>query len=109
LEQPADFLGAFAPFRQLLLDDENLEPCEPVDLQLEDGIGLLGVELEPRHDLFGGVGLAVRFPDDFQNLVKRVENRLEAFEDVNALVQRLELELEPRADDFESEMQKLPE
>ena len=43
-------LSALAPVGQLLLDDENLEPRQPVDLELEDGVGLLGVEAEPRHD-----------------------------------------------------------
>ena len=68
---------------ELLLDDEDLEPRQAVDLQLEDRVGLLGVELEPLHDLLRGVRLAVRLPDDLQDLVERVEDGLEAFEDVD--------------------------
>ena len=80
-----------------MLDDEDLEPRQPVDLQLEDRVGLLGVEREALDDLLGRVRLAVRLADDLQDLVERVEDLLEAFEDVDALLQRLELVLEPRA------------
>ena len=45
----------------------------------------------------GGVGLAVGLADDPDDLVERVEDRLEAFEDVDALLERLELVLEPVA------------
>ena len=65
---------------------EDLEPRQAVDLQLEDRVGLLGVELEPLHDLLGRVGLAVRLADDLDDLVERVEDLLEAFEDVDALL-----------------------
>ena len=63
LEQRADLPRALALFLELVADDQDLEPRQPVDLQLEDRVGLLGVELEPLHDLLGGVGLAVRLPD----------------------------------------------
>ena len=85
LEQAADLLRALALLGELLLDDEDLEPRQPVDLELEDRVGLLGVELEPRHDLLGGVRLAVGLADDLQDLVERVEDGLEALEDVDAL------------------------
>ena len=94
---------------ELLADDEDLEPRQAVDLQLEDGVGLLGIELEPRHDLLGGVGLAVRLADDPDDLVERVEDRLEAFEDVDPLLQRGELVLEPPGHDLEAEVQEVPE
>ena len=84
LSSAADLLRALPLVGQLLLDDEDLEPRQPVDLQLEDRVGLLGVELEPLHDLLGRVRLAVGLADDLQDLVERVEDGLEAFEDVDA-------------------------
>ena len=63
LEQRADLPRALALLLELVADDQDLEPRQPVDLQLEDRVGLVGVELEPLHDLLGGVGLAVRLPD----------------------------------------------
>ncbi len=59
--------------------------------------------------MLGRVLLAVGLPDDLQDLVERVEDGLEALEDVDALLQRLELVLEPRADDLEAEVQEVPE
>ena len=109
LEQRADLARALPLLLELLADDQDLEPRQPVDLQLEDGVGLLGVELEPRHDLLGGVRLAVRLPDDADDLVERVEDLLEAFEDVDALLERRQLVLEPPGDDLEPEMEEVPE
>ena len=109
LEQAADLARALALVGQLVLDDENLEARQAIQLQLEDGVGLLGVELEALHDLLGRVGLAVRLADDADDLVERVEDLLEALEDVDALLQRLELVLEPVGDDLEPEVQEVPE
>ena len=90
LEQLTDLLRALALLGEFLLDHEDLEARQTVDLEFEDRVGLLGIELEPLHDLLGGVGLAFRLAHDLQDLVERVEDRLEAFEDVDALLQRLE-------------------
>ena len=43
------------------------------------------------------------------DLVERVEDLLEAFEDVDALLQRRELVLEAPGDDLEAEVQEVPE
>ena len=88
---------------------EDLEPREPVDLQLEDRVGLLGVEREALDDLLGRVRLAFRLADDLQDLVERVEDLLEAFEDVDAPLERLELVLQAPRDDVEAEVQEVPE
>ena len=109
LEQRADLARALALLLELVADDQDLEPGQAVDLQLEDRVGLLGVELEPLHDLLGGVRLAVRLPDDPDDLVERVEDLLEAFEEVDALLERRELVLEPPGDDLEAEVQEVPE
>ena len=109
LEQRADLPRALALLLELVADDQDLEPRQPVDLQLEDRVGLLGVELEPLHDLLGGVGLAVRLADDPDDLVERVEDLLEALEDVDALLERRQLVLEPPGDDLEPEVQEVPE
>src|SRR6185437_12575351 len=90
-------------------DDEDLELRQAIDLELEDRVGLLGVELEALDDLLGGVRLAVGLPDDFDDLVERVENGLEALEDVDPLLERRELVLEPLGDDVEAEVEEVPE
>ena len=46
---------------------------------------------------------------DPQDLVERVEDRLEAFEDVDPLLQRRQLVLEPARDHVEAEVQEVPE
>ena len=62
---------------------------QPVDFQLENGIGLVGVEIEARDDLLRRVRLAVRLSHDPEDLVERVEDFLEAVEDVRPLPERL--------------------
>ena len=88
---------------------ENLEPGQPVNLQLEDGVGLVGVEREALHDLLRRVGLPLRLPDNLQDLVERIEHLLEALEDVDALPDGLQFVLEPLGDDLEPEMKEVPE
>ena len=109
LEQRADLARALALLLELLADDQDLEPRQAVDLQLEDGVGLLGVELEALHDLLGRVRLAVRLADDLDDLVERVEDRFEALEEVDALLERGQLVLEPPRDDLEPEVEEVPE
>ena len=109
LQQAADLARALALLLGLLADDQNLEAGQAVDLELEDRVGLLGVEREPLDDLLRGVLLALRLPDDLEDLVERVEDLLEALEDVDALLERLELVLQPPRDDVEPEVQEVPE
>ncbi len=109
LEQSVDLAGALSLLLELLTDDQNFEPRQAVDLQLEDRVGLLGVELEARHDFLGGVRLAVRLADHPDDFIERIEDRLEPFEDVNPLLQRGELVLEPPGDHLEPEMEEVPE
>ena len=97
LQQAADLTRALALLLGLLADDQDLETGQAIDLELEDRVGLFGVEREPLDDLLRGVLLAFRLPDDLQDLVERVEDLLEALENMNALLQRLELVLEPLA------------
>ncbi len=63
-EQLLDLASALLLVGELLLDDEDLQPRQAIQLQLEDGVGLLGVELELRHDLLGRVRLAFGLADD---------------------------------------------
>src|SRR5439155_23273500 len=109
LEQRGDLPRALPLLFELVADEQNLEPGEPVDLELENRVGLVHVQLEPLHDFFRGVGLAVRLADDLDDLVERVEDRLETFEDVDALLERGELVLEPFRDHLETEMEEVPE
>ena len=71
---------------ELLADHVDLELGELVELELEDRVDLDLVELEPLHELLRGVLLAVARADDLDGLVERVEDRREAFEDVDALL-----------------------
>jgi hypothetical protein len=60
---------------QLLRDHQDLEPRQPVDLQLEDRVGLLGVQIVLLHDLLRRVRLGFRLLHDLQDIVERVEDR----------------------------------
>ena len=64
---------------------------------------------EALDDLVGGVLLSFGLADDPENLVERVEDLLEAFEDVDALLERLQLVLEAFGHYFETEVQEVPE
>ena len=109
LEQQADLLRAGPPLLELRPDRQDLEAREPVQLQLEDRVGLLGVQVEPRHDLLRGVLLAVGLADDADDLVEDVEDLLEAFEDVDPPAERGQLVLQPARHHFEAEVQEVPE
>ena len=108
-EELLDRARALPLLLELLLDDEDLEAREAIEAQLEDRVGLLVVELEPRHDLLGGVGLAVGRADDLEDLVERVEDDREAVEDVHPPRELGELVLEALRDDVEAEVQEVPE
>ena len=87
----------------------DLELAQAVELGLEHGVGLQLGKLEPRDQLGGGVGLAVAGADDPDRLVEVVEDDREAFEDVDAVEQVLELELQPPGDDFQAEVEEVLE
>src|SRR5262249_31344984 len=108
-EEAADLTRALAFLFRFLPDNQDLQPGEPVNLQLEDRVGLLGIQRKPLDDLGGRVGLAFRFADDLEDLVERVEDLLEPFEDMDALFERGELVLEAIGHHFEPEIQKVPE
>src|SRR5439155_4380828 len=64
LEQGVDQSRALPLVCELVLDDENLEPRKPIQLQFEDGVGLLRVEAEALDDLLSRIGLPLRLADD---------------------------------------------
>src|SRR5262249_50563279 len=109
LEQRVDLSGATALLLELLPDNQNLESGQTINLQLENPVGLLGVEPEALHDLLRGVRLPLRLAHDLEDLVERVEDLLEAVEDVDALLQRVELVFEPLGDNVQPEVQEMPE
>ena len=108
-EQPVDLPGTPALGCQLLTDDQDLELGQPIDLQLEDGVGLLRVECEACHDFGGCVRLAVGPAHDPQYLVQGIEDNREPLEHVDATVERGELVLETPGHDVESEPQEMPQ
>src|SRR5690606_17580467 len=89
--------------------DEDLELGQSVELELEDRVGLLGVERKLLDQLLGGVGLTVALADELDDLVEDVENLLEAFENVDASAQCSELVFETPGHDLPAEMQEVPE
>ena len=109
LQQRTNLARPLPPLGELVLDDQNLEAGQAIELQLEDGVGLLGIQREALDDLLGRVGLAVGLADDLDDLVERVEDLLEALEDVDAPSELLELVLETAGDDLEAELEEPPE
>ena len=109
LEQRVDLARSLALLGELVLDDEDLEARQSIQLQLEDGVGLLGVQLEALDDLLGRVGLAVGLANEADDLVECVEDLLEALEDVDALLQLRELVLEARGHHVQAEVEEVPE
>src|SRR5205085_9150961 len=87
LQQRADLPRALPLLLGLLADDEDFQAGEPIELELQDCVGLLGVEPKSLDDLLRRVRLAFGLPHDLQDLVQRVEDLLEALEDVDALLE----------------------
>ena len=66
------------------------------------------VELEALHQLLGCVLLALRLPNNPNRFVERVKDDDEAFEDVDALEELVQLELEALGDDLHPEVDEVP-
>ncbi len=109
VEQLLDLLGPLPLLRQLVQDVANLQLAQAVELGLQDRVGLERRDLEPRHQLGGGVGLAVAGADDRDRLVQVLEDDREAFEDVDPLEQVPQLESQPPGDDLQAEVEELLE
>ena len=107
LEDGLDFLGAPALRRQLLENDLNLQPRQLVQLEFEDGVGLLLVETEALDELASGVRLALRFANDPDCLVERIEDDGETFEEVNAPLELGQLIFEAPGNDFLAKIEEL--
>ena len=95
LQQRVDLAHAAAAILELLSNQQNLEPRQAVDLQFEDRVGLFRIEIEPLDDLLRGIRLAFRLAHDLQNVVERIEDLLEALENVDAFLDRRQLVLQP--------------
>ena len=91
VQEILDLLGALTLVLEFLLDHQDLEASQTVQLELQDGVGLLGVELVLGHDFLSSVGFSVRSSDDLQDRVERIEDLFEAFENVDAFVERPQL------------------
>src|SRR4029450_8955682 len=80
LQQRPDLAGTLPLVRKLVLNDENLQACEPIQLQFEDRVCLFGIEIEALHDFGRRIDLALRLSDDSDDLVEGFENLFEALE-----------------------------
>src|SRR5262249_2388326 len=94
-------------FLQLFEDLLNLELSDLVDLRVENRLGLDFGQLEGFLQLLRGVRLAVRFADHFQGAIEGVEDDLKTFEDVDALAELSQLELEATPHGDEAEVEKM--
>ena len=70
LEDGGDAIGLAALLLELLADQIDLELGELVELQLQDGLGLDVVESKLRHDLVGGILLAIACADELDEGVE---------------------------------------
>ena len=87
----------------------NLQLCEPVELQLQDGIGLLVGEVEALDELLMGIAAALAGPDHDDDLVEHIEDGGKGLEDVDAGAQLLQLKLKPPLDRAAAEVQPEPQ
>src|SRR5207253_4381613 len=102
-EDRFDLLGFGPLLLQLVENLADFQLGDLVQLGVEDRDRLLLIELEGPLQLLGCVGLAVAVADDPDGPVERVEDDLEAFEDVDPLAELPQLVLEAAADGGEAE------
>ena len=102
-----DLLRLLRLLLQLVEDLLDFQLGDLVKLGIENGVGLDLVELERLHQLLGRVRLAVALADHADGPVERVEDDLEAFEDVDALAKLLQLELEAFANRLQAEIEEI--
>ena len=100
---------ALALLLELLLDDQNLEPGQAIDLQLEDRVGLFGVELEARM-IFSA---ASALPSDLRTMRRISSSASKTFSKPSSRWMRFfsaSSSCSSRArDDVEPEVQEVPE
>ena len=93
---------------ELLEDAVDFQRRDAIQCQLEDRVGLLGIERKGLHQPGGRVGLALAGADDLQGLFEPFEDDHEAFQDVNPPLELPQLEFEPPRDAPVTEVQKVP-
>src|SRR5262249_47382174 len=108
LQKILDLGEALALLFSFLLDLRDLQPCELIETDLEDRIGLHRVELEGRDQLSGRIGARFRVADDPERSIEVGVNPRETVEDVQALVELALLVLESARDHLEAEIQEVP-
>ena len=106
-EQLSDLGGALFLGLQFLPDRHNLQLRELEEFGLQDGVGLNVIEAETVAQTLARIGLVLRRTNDLDGLVDGIKDFLEAFEDVDPLLQLRQLVLQPARDDIEAEVQKM--
>ncbi len=102
--QPLDRLHQLG---ELVDDLLALEPGQPLELHVEDGLRLDQRSGELRDQAFSRFGRIRRAADQLDDGVEVVERDLQAFEDVRARLGLPQLELSPPPNDFTAELDEL--
>ncbi len=107
-EQFANGTGAFLFLFEFLLNDEDFELCESIQFQFENRIGLLSIELEAIDNLRCCIGFAFALADNADDFIECIKDCREAFEDVDAALELLELMVKTAGDNIETKVQEVP-
>src|SRR5690554_3801968 len=107
LQELPDALRFLLLLFELLLDEKDLKTRETVKAKFEDRVNLHLIELEALHQLLRRVSAIVRAADDADGLIERVVDGRETFEDMDALFELREIELEALGDDLHAEVEEV--
>src|SRR5262245_2821764 len=96
-------------FLELLQDLLDFHLRNSIELRFENGIDLNFIELESLHQLLGRIGLAFAIANNADGFIERVENNLEAFENVNSFAELFELILKTALDRRKAKIKEVAE
>src|SRR5262249_30930472 len=101
-----DLRGQGLLLLQLVENSLDFHLGDAIELGVEDGRGLLVIELECFLELVGGVSLAFRFADEPDRSIEIVEDNLETGQDMDSPAKLFQLELETTPNRGEAEIEE---